>query len=127
MSIEQVTTATPANLMVFNDTSIGSGAVSIKSSPIKLYYASVDNTQNPTASYLKIWGTTAFGSITVGSTAPDIILYVPASSVLYVNFQLDGATPGTTFNQCSAACVTSGGTGGTTPPASPVNFTLAFV
>ena len=127
MSIELVTIATPANLMVFNDTAIGSGIVSIKSSPIKLYYCSADNTQNPTASYVKIWGTTAFGSIVLGSSAPDIILYVPASSILYVNFLLDGASPGTTFSQCSAACVATGGTGGTNPPNSPVNFTLAYV
>lgn len=127
MSTEQVNIATPANLIIFNDTNIGSSLDTIKSFSIKLYYATVDNSLNTSPVYLKIYGTTAPGSVIVGTTPSDICLFVPGSTVLQVNFMLDAATPGTTFNQCSAACVTQPGTSGTTAPANPINFTLAYV
>src|ERR1700681_2674608 len=106
MSKQQETVATPAGLIIFNDTSIDASIADIKSSgSIKLYYASVDNTANLNSVYLKIWGTTAFSSIVLGQTPADIILFVPGLTILNVNFMLDADTPGTTFNQCIADCV----------------------
>jgi hypothetical protein len=126
MSRQQESVQTPANLVIFNDTAIGAGIDLIKSSSVKLYYCTVVN-PNPNAVYLKIWGTTAFGSIVLGTTPADIVLFVPGSTTVNVNFMVDAASPGTTFNQASAACVQTGGTTGTVPPASAVNFTLAYV
>ena len=126
MSRQQESVQTPAGLILFNDSNIGASIDLIKSTSIKLYYCTVVN-PNPNAVYLKIWGTTAFGSIVLGSTPADIVLFAPGGSTLQVNFMLDSATPGTTFNQAAAACVTMGGAIGTFPAASPVDFTLAYV
>jgi hypothetical protein len=98
----------------------------IKASSAVLYWLSVDNTQNVATSYLKIYNL-ASGSITVGTSAPDQIVFCPAGVITTVSF-FTGAAPGMTFpTALSAVCVTTGGTAGTTPPSSSVILTAVYV
>ena len=126
MAVTQIKVQSPANVIIFNDTSINNALDAIKASSAVLYYVIIDNTLNVAASYLKLWNV-ASGSVTVGTTAPDQIIYVPASSLITVPFYT-GAAPGVTFGTAlTAACVTTAGTAGTTSPSSAVVFTAAYV
>lgn len=77
-----------------------------------LYMVDIDNSANGSASYLKLYDAAA---PTVGTTAPDWIFKVAASvrRVLAI-------TEGFAFTNLSMACVTAGGTAGTTNPTSNV-------
>ena len=126
MSITQVRIQSPANEIVFTDTAIGSAIDAIKSSSCVLYWLSCDNTQNIAISYIKLFNV-ASGSVTLGTTAPDQIIYCPAGVITTVPF-FTGAAQGQTFGTAlSAACVTTGGTAGTTPPSSSVILTAVYV
>jgi hypothetical protein len=126
MSITQVKVQTPANETIFTDTSITSAVDAIKASSALLYWVSIDNSANVASSYVKLYNL-ASGSVTVGTTAPDEIIYVPGSSVITKLF-FTGANPGVTFGTAlSAACVTTGGTAGTSNPSSSVILTAAYV
>lgn len=126
MSITQVQVQSPANEIIFTDTVIGNAVDAIKASSAKMYYAIVDNTANVAASYVKFWNT-ASGSVIVGTTSPDLIVYVPAGVLVSVPF-FTGAAQGITFaTALSAACLTTGGTGGSTSPSSSVILTVSYV
>jgi hypothetical protein len=126
MSTTQVRIQTPANIILFTDSAIGNAADAIKASSAVLYYLIADNTQNVASSYIKIFNVVA-GSVTVGTTAPDMIIYVPASSLITVPFYT-GANPGITFGTALTACaVTAAGTAGTVSPSSSVVLTVAYV
>lgn len=127
MAISQIDIATPAAFSLYTDTNIGGSTVDgIKSSSARVYYIYVDNTLNAAASYVKLFNL-ASGSTTVGTSVPDLILYVPASSVVTQSF-VTAAAPGLVFGTAlSAACTTAGGTAGTTAPNSAVTMTVAFV
>ena len=127
MAITQVEVATPAGLFIFQDTAIGASIDGIKASSTRLYSITVDNSANGgAASYIKIWNL-ASGSVTIGVTAPDEIIYVPAGAVITQYF-FTGAAQGKVFaTALSAACVTTGGTAGSTPPVSSVIFSASYV
>jgi hypothetical protein len=126
MAITQIRIQTPANVVIFTDTVVGNAVDAIKASSAVLYYVIIDNTLNVAASYLKLYNL-ASGSTTVGTSAPDQIIYCPASSLITVPFYT-GAAPGVVFGTAlTAACVTAGGTAGTVSPSSAVVFTAAYV
>ncbi|SRR6266550_671871 len=126
MAITQVNVSTPAVEIIYNDTAIGSALDAIKASSAKLYYVIIDNSLNVAATYVKLFNV-ASGSITLGVTAPDEIIYAPASSIITHMF-FTSAAPGKTFaTALTAAAVTTGGTAGTTPPSSSVVFTASYV
>ena len=126
MAITQVNVSTPAVEIIFTDTVIGNAADAIKASSAKILYIIADNSQNVAASYLKIWNTAA-GSVTVGTTAPDLVIFLPASSVVTIPF-FTGAAQGLTLTTAlSAACVTTGGTAGTVSPSSAVVLTISYI
>lgn len=78
----------------------------------------VDNAANAAASFLKFYDN---GNPTVGTTAPDFVVRIPAG----VRRQLV-IPEGLAFAVAlSFACVTAGGTSGTTSPASAVVVLLA--
>lgn len=126
MAISTVNIASPANETVFNDTAMGNTVDGIKASSAVVFSILVDNTANGGApSYVKLFNL-ASGSVVVGTTAPDEIIYVPGGAkvthVLYT-----GANPGKTFaTALSAICVTAGGTAGSTSPASAVPVTVNY-
>lgn len=86
-----------------------------------IYAVTIDNTANGADTYVKFWNTV--GSVTLGTTAPDMILYAPASTRIPYIF-----TTGNTFSTgLTYAAVTTPGTAGTTPPtnAVPVDIVVA--
>lgn len=127
MAITQVTVASPSGLIQFTDTVMGATVDAVKASSALVYSIFIDNSGNgAAASYVKLYNL-ASGSVTVGTTAPDMILYAPAAFV----GQLLGFTksaPGVPFGTAlTAACVTTAGTAGTTPPSNPVIVTINYV
>jgi hypothetical protein len=127
MAITSVYVSRPTNILVFQDTSMGNAVDGIKASSALVYEVTVDNSANSgAASYVKLFNH-ANGSVTLGTTAPDEVIYVPAAAVVTRLF-FTGAVLGVTFGTAlSAACVTTGGTAGTTSPASPVIVSVSFV
>jgi len=127
VAIDQINISTPSTLISFTDTVLGNAVDGVKASSAKLYSVIVDNSANGgAASYVKIFNATT-GSITLGVTAPDIIIYVPGGAILTTAF-FTGATQGVTLGTAlSAACVTTGGTAGTTSPVSSVAVTINYV
>src|SRR3990167_8105756 len=79
MAITQVTIAGPAGLIEYTNDDIAEVKDAVKASSA-VYSIYIDNSANAAAaSYLKIWNV-ASGSVTVGTTAPDEIIYVPAGA-----------------------------------------------
>ena len=90
------------------DNAVVSGTVYINS-------VVIDNTNNASAaSYFKAYDASA---PTVGTSAPDFCIKVGGAEKLYINFQKNRPKFTTAL---SFACVTAGGTGGTTSPTSSV-------
>jgi hypothetical protein len=126
LAITQITIQTPSNEILFTDTNLGNAVDAVKASSCKILYAVIDNSLNAASSYLKMFNL-ASGSVTLGTTAADTVIFVPASSVVTVPF-LTGAAPGVTFGTAlSIACVTTGGTGGNTSPSSAVTCTISYI
>ncbi len=127
MSITQVQVGSPSNQYVFTDSAMGNTADGVKASSALLYAVTIDNSANGgAASYVKLYNL-ASGSVTVGTTAPDEVIYVPAGAVVTRTF-FTAAAPGVTFGTgLSAACVTTGGTAGVTAPVSNVKVSVNYV
>ena len=102
------------------DTVAANAAVVAKGSSTVLYELELDNTANGAASYLKLYNT---ASPTIGSTAPDAIIMVPASVSRSIVIP-SGLTFGTAL---AYAAVTAGGTAGTTSPASAFIVRMVYV
>lgn len=119
MAVTVTTQANPLAQKIVKDTSTdNTAATNTTGASGTLYLVEVDNTANGAASYVKFYNT---ATVTVGTTAPDLIIMVPASSRVNCMFST-GIAFGTAF---SHACVTAGGTGGTTSPGSAVVLTYA--
>lgn len=85
-----------------------------------LYSIDIDNSANAAASFFKVYNT---ANPTVGTTDPDIVIKVPASTRREFVF-IGGLSVSTSL---SVACVTTGGTGGTTNPTSNVIVNMVIV
>ncbi len=126
MSITQTNVSTPSVEILYNDTSAGNAVNSIKASSAKVFFVTVDNSLNVAATYVKLFNL-ASGSVTLGVTAPDEVVYAPASSII-TNFYLTSSAGGKTFaTALSYAAVTTGGTAGSTSPSSAVVLTVSYV
>lgn len=94
----------------YRNIDIAATAIAVRASSTVIYALTIDNTNNTIPVYLKLWNS---AGPTVGTTAPDGgIFRALAGEKLSVTFPR-GITCGTAL---SAACVTTGGTGGTTSP-----------
>jgi hypothetical protein len=126
MAITQVAVQTPAGEILFTDSVIGAVVDAIKASSALALYAFVDNSGNASATYVKFWNLAA-GSVTLGTTVPDEVIYVPGLAKITHMF-FTGAIAGKTFNSAlSAAAVTTGGTAGVAAPASAAILTVAYI
>lgn len=126
MAITQINVSSPSNEILFTDSAMGNTADGVKSSSAVVKYVVVDNSLNGSGVYVKLYNL-ASGSVTVGTTAPDEVIYVPGSTIVTVQY-LSAASAGKTFGTAlSAACVTTGGTAGTTSPSSSVPVTISYV
>lgn len=105
-------------LGVWNDTDAEGTAVNnIRPGATKLHVLDIDNAANGAVSYFKVYD--SLGP-TIGTTDPDWILPVAASvqrTYLFTESDVMGLT---IANGISYACVTAGGTAGTTNPTSAV-------
>lgn len=126
MAISVINVSSPSNQFIFQDTAMGNAVDGVKASSAVLFSIKIDNSANSgAASYVKLFNV-ASGSVTVGTTAPDEVIYVPASAVVTQNYWT-GANAGVTFGTAlSACCVTTGGTAGSTAPASSVIVSIEF-
>ena len=87
----------------------------------KLYGLEADNSQNTSAVYVKLYNSAA---PLVGTDAPEWVFKVAAGKKRFQPLGSRGT--GRSFaTALSFACVTAGGTGGSTSPTNPVKLTLA--
>ncbi len=127
MAISQVTLASPSGLIQFTDTVMGSTADGVKASSAVVYSVFVDNSGNGgAAAYVKLWNV-ASGGVTVGTTVPDEVIFVPGGAIIQRNLFTKAASGVTFGTALTAACLTTGGTAGTTPPTNPVIVTINYV
>lgn len=127
MSITQINVGSPTNEFIFTDTAMGNSADGVKSSSAVLYSVKIDNSANSGAAcYVKLYNVLS-GSVVVGTTAPDEVIYVPGGAIVTRNYWTSAA-PGVTFGTAlSAACVTTGGTAGNTAPSESVVVSINYV
>ena len=104
----------------WTDTAASSTAVEASSASIHIHQVRIVNTANTVKLYLKIYNVAA-SSVTVGTTSPDVILPVEASSSVEYTFdpRIELATA------LSYAVVTAPGTAGTS--ASSTAITVEFL
>jgi len=107
----QLANPTATKLHTVTPTSGGGTAVEdeLNSGATDLAQVHIDNSNNAAATaYIKLWNNTA-ANVTVGTTAPDMILPCPGGATLTYAFPQE-----TSFaNGCCITAVTAGGTGGT--------------
>lgn len=126
MRTSQVNVSSPSNEIIFTDTSMGWSVDAINSTSTIVYSVSVDNSLNPgAASYVKLFNLDS-DLVSVGSTAPDEVIYAPPGTIT-VQIFATGAAPGKTFDSAvSACCVNVGGTEGFNSPANPVAVIVSY-
>ena len=123
MAVSNTSLPDIASSFLFTDTVNANAAISVKASAGTIYAIDVDNTANAAATYTKLWNT-ASGSVTVGTTAPVMILPTAASTrVVHVIPQGNGAFD----TAISVASVTTAGTAGTTSPTSSTIVRIVYV
>lgn len=122
MAVTVTPQATPSNLQLYSNTSVANTAVSVNGSATTVYRIHLDNSANAAVTYYKFWNT-ASGSVTVGTTAPDMIIPVAASSVVNYGVQPSIAEFSTAL---TIAAVTTAGTAGTTSPTSAAKIYIEF-
>lgn len=111
-----------ASGILYTDSDLVGTAIAVKASSAVLYEAELDNTANAAASYFKVYNT-AVGSVTVGTTVPDMVVMVPASTKITLVLP-SGVTFGTALTVCAT---TAGGTVGSTGPTSDFAVKLVYV
>lgn len=121
MAISQVDFDAPSGLLRYKNTDSNGTKSGVKGSSGSLYGLVIDNSANAAASYVKLYDA-ASGSVTVGTTAPDWIFKVPASTKLTIMLP-ETIAFGTGLTE---ATVTAGGTAGTSDPSSDVALTLLY-
>jgi hypothetical protein len=126
MAISTVNIASPANEVVYSSSAMGATKEGIKASSAKVFSVIVDNTLNGADTYVKLWNV-ASGSVTVGTTAPDEVIYAPLG-VITTHIMYTGAAQGKTFGTAlTAAAVTTAGTAGVTGPSSNTVVTVNYI
>lgn len=122
MAITVVNADVPTGLIVYTSTDLDENKEGIVSASNMVHMISVDNSSNGAISYVKMWNI-ASGSVTVGTTAPDAILCIPASTRLEIPIPQGWSFP----TALTIAAVTTAGDAGTTGPTSAVTIRIAYV
>lgn len=122
MATTVVEISTPSGLTRYRETDLNETKSAVKASSGTIHSIVADNSANAAVSYLKLWDV-ASGSVTVGTTAPDWVFKIPASTKRTIVFH-EGAAFATAL---TAACVTGAGTAGTTGPTSDFAVDILFV
>lgn len=103
------------------DIDLDAAAEQISAVGLDLLAIEVDNTQNVDAVYIKIYDVAA--SPTIGTDVPEWVFKVDGGGNRTIGFGDDGNGLPTT-NGAFIACVTTGGTAGTTSPTNDVEMTI---
>lgn len=114
MTLSVSTQVNPIATRLVEQTAASASAnTNVVGAPCVVYTVDVDNAANVAAAYVKLYDSAA---PTVGTTNPDVVVYVPAG------LRRQYVVPeGVAFaSALSFACVTAGGTPGTASPANPV-------
>lgn len=120
MATTQITLGYPAGTNLFTETALGNTALTVKGSSATVNMVDIDNTANAATSFVKLYNSA--GAVTVGTTVPDEVYQIPASTRIALLF-----TSGKVFGTgLQAACVTAGGTAGTTSPTSAVIVRIVY-
>jgi hypothetical protein len=121
---------------VFRDLDVDGSVELLFTGAIVLYGIEVDNSQNDSDVFLKLWDS---AGVSVGTDAPDLVFRVEAGQKLFQPLVFADLSDlaaqgldtgnivekGSTFTTgLSVACVTTGGTAGTTSPTNDVTATL---
>jgi hypothetical protein len=122
MAISQTSLADLSGSILYTNTDSTGTKDAVKASSAVLYAIDVDNSANASAVYCKLWNV-ASGSVTVGTTAPNMIIMAPASTRVSLPMPA-----GITFDTATTvATVTTAGTAGTTDPTSDVTVRIVYV
>jgi hypothetical protein len=121
MAVTNLPIGVPSGASRYENTATNNTKSAVKASSGTLYAIVVDNTANAAISYVKLWDLGS-GSVTVGTTAPDMIFKIPASGKKTIIFQ-DGLAFATALTE---ATVTAGGTAGVTSPSSNVILDIVY-
>jgi hypothetical protein len=109
---------------MYTDPSMGATVDIIKTGSVTVYFITVNNSANAASAYVKLYNTASV--VAVGTTVPDEVIHAPAGQTI-THVLYTGSTPGKAFGSAiAAACVTTGGTAGTTAPTNAVPVTVAF-
>jgi len=112
MATSKTTLSNPLFPTKFEDSDVSPGSsaskVEISASSVNLGMVFIDNSAFATKMYLKLYNA-ATGSVTVGTTAPLLVLPVEASTTVQYTF-----VPNIAFSACTYSLCTTGGTAGTT-------------
>lgn len=122
MAVTQTNMNDLAGSILFTDTDNAGTVVGVKASSAVIYAIDIDNSANAATTFVKLWNV-ASGSVTIGTTPPDMIIPVPASTRLPIPIP-----SGITFaTAVTVASVTAAGTAGSTGPTSDVIVRLVYV
>lgn len=126
MAITNILLQNPAGFSQYTDTQIGNAVDGVKASSAALYQVTVDNSGNGgAAAYVKLYNATS-GSVTIGTTVPDEVIFVPAGAIITQPYYTKSALGKAFGTALTAACLTTGGTAGTTSPTNPVICTIVY-
>ena len=124
--ISNVTLSSPLNEILYNDNSAGNAVNPIKAAPTTLFWLTCNNTQNSASTYIRLWNQVP-GNITNGTTASDLVLFIPGSSIVTYNFGT-AAQPGLNFTTAiSVSAVQEAGQVGATSPAHATVIAASFI
>jgi len=106
--------------ILYTNTDVDETEDDISAAAVTIYEIELDNTANAAATYYKFYNT---NTVTVGTTAPDMIFMVAASvsRTIVIPSGLAFATA------LTVAAVTAGGTAGVTGPTSAATVKLVYV
>lgn len=121
MATSQIVLAFGAGF-AWSESALGAVVKEIKASGATAFIVEIDNSLNPSQMvYLKAFFALAAG-VTLGTTDPNLVLPVPGGQKVTYKI-LAGAVYPTAL---SVACVTTGGTAGTTAPPNSVLVKVAY-
>jgi len=121
LATSNVTLGFVSGAKLFTETDLESTGISVQASATVIYEIEVDNTANAAQdNYVKFYNTA--GAVTVGTTVPDMVIEVRqgVSRSLVIPSGLSYETG------LVVACVTAGGTVGTTNPGSAVICRIVY-
>jgi hypothetical protein len=122
MAVTQVGLGYPANTQIYQNTDLTKTKSAIKAASAVVYAIEVDNSLNAAeAEYLKLYNA-AEGDVTVGTTVPDFVLYIPAAAVFNLVIPA-GLVFGTAL---TIAASTTGGTIATADPTSNLTARVVY-